>query len=90
MSESPPPFRVVKIRTVEPRPDGTLRRNIYFVDIEVDGAVHAVGISMNTGTARLPQDLIGHPLRPRIKRAALRAVSSALRDRLQELRPRLS
>jgi hypothetical protein len=76
-------FRVVGFRTVEPRPDGTLRRNSHFVSVEVDGVVHDVGVRRESGRAKLPQGLISHPQGEAIKKAAVQALLDDMLARIK-------
>lgn len=88
MSEAPK-YRLVRIEAAGLKPDGTPRRNSYFVSVEVDGVVHQVGIRRESGKAHLPQALIGHPDGKDILAFASESLLETLRARIKQLRPDL-
>jgi hypothetical protein len=83
MPDTAPAFKVLGVRAVLPRPDGTLRRSSHVVDVEVDGVAHEIRIRRSNGAAHLPQALIGNPLGPAIKGAASKALRALLLPRIE-------
>jgi hypothetical protein len=89
MSETPK-YRVVAIQRVDPRPNGTLRRNSYLVSVEVDGVVHDVRIRRESGMAKLPQELIGHPFGKEILALVSKTLLDSLKAHIRERNPELA
>lgn len=88
MLEESSTFHILRYRQAEPHPDGTRNRNSYFVEVEVNGVVHEVGIVRANGRAQVPLELKGHPLAQDIKTAALGFVLQDLQTKLTENWPR--
>ena len=77
---------VLGFESVQPRPDGSLRRNSYMFNVEVDGILYRVPMRRRNYAVHIPHELMGHPKAADIKAACEDALLEYARKRLPALR----